>query len=96
MPQFLPGLGSGYALAALLFQALRTILWACYRPYPRAPGPLPSVTVIVPAFNAGAMVEQAIYSAAAADYPGAKLKIICIDDSSTDSAWTGIAAAGRR
>jgi cellulose synthase/poly-beta-1,6-N-acetylglucosamine synthase-like glycosyltransferase len=42
------------------------------------------------------MVEQAIYSAAAADYPGAKLKIICIDDSSTDSAWTGIAAAGRR
>ena len=67
---WLPGLAAGYTLLMLGFQLLRTILWAGYRPYPLAEGPLPSLTVIIPAYNEGAMVEKAIYSVAASDYPG--------------------------
>ncbi len=93
---FLPALGAGYALAMLLFQLIRTILWACYRPYPLAAGPLPSVTVIIPAYNEGAMVEKAIYSVAASDYPADRLEILCIDDGSTDDTWTYIARAEKR
>jgi hyaluronan synthase len=93
---FLPGLGVGYALALLLFQVIRTVLWACYRPYPLAPGPLPSLSVIIPAYNEGAMVEKAIYSVAAADYPDDRLEILCIDDGSTDDTWDYIARAGKR
>ena len=93
---FLPALGAAYALLMLLFQVIRTVLWACYRPYPLAPGPVPSLTVIIPAYNEGAMVEKAIYSVAAADYPADRLEIICVDDGSTDATWTYIAQAEKR
>jgi hyaluronan synthase len=93
---FLPALAATYALVVLLFQLLRTVLWACYRPYPRAAGLLPSVTVVIPAYNEGAMVEQALDSVAASDYPREKLEIICIDDGSTDDTWDYIARAQER
>ncbi len=78
------------------FQLLRTILWACYKPHPLAEGPLPGLTVIIPAYNEGAMVEKAIYSVAAADYPAEKLEIICIDDGSRDNTWLYIQRAQKR
>ncbi len=43
--------------------------WARYRPYPPVAGPLPHLTVIIPAYNEGAMVEKAIAAVAASDYP---------------------------
>ena len=93
---WLPALAAGYTLVMLAFQLLRTILWACYRPYPLAEGPLPSLTVIIPAYNEGAMVEKAIYSVAAADYPAERLEIICIDDGSRDNTWLYIQRAQKR
>ena len=66
---FLPALGAGYAVLMLLFQLGRTILWARYQPYPPAAGPLPRLTVIIPAYNEGAMVEKAIDAVADSDYP---------------------------
>ena len=39
------------------------------------------------------MVEKALYSLAAADYPAEKLEIICIDDGSTDNTWLYIPRA---
>jgi hyaluronan synthase len=90
---FLPALGAGYALAMLLLQIIRTVLWACYRPYPLTQGPLPSITVIIPAYNEGAMVLKALDSVAASSYPREKLEIICIDDGSTDLTWDYIARA---
>ena len=65
----LVALGAGYSLAFLIFQAVRAYLWWRYKPYPVPPGPHPRVTVIIPAYNEGAMVEKAIYSVAALDYP---------------------------
>ena len=66
---FLPALGAGYALVMLLFQLGRTILWARYQPYPPAAGPLPRLTVIIPAYNEGAMVEKAIEAVAGFGLP---------------------------
>ncbi len=93
---WLPGLAAGYTLLMLGFQLLRTILWASYKPYPLTAGPLPSLTVIIPAYNEGAMVEKAVYSVAAADYPPARLEIICIDDGSRDNTWLYIQRAQKR
>jgi len=88
--------GSGYALAFLLFQGLRTVLWWRYRPYPLNGQALPRLTVIIPAYNEGAMVEKALYSVAASDYPAHRLEIICIDDGSRDDTWTYIDRAAKR
>jgi len=88
--------GAGYSLAFLLFQAVRTVLWWRYKPYPLPPGLLPRVTVIIPAYNEGAMVEKAIYSVASSDYPADRLEIICIDDGSRDDTWEYMRRAQQR
>jgi hyaluronan synthase len=78
------------------FQLLRTILWASYKPHPLAEGLLPNLSVIIPAYNEGAMVEKAVYSVAASDYPAERLEIICIDDGSRDNTWLYIQRAQKR
>ncbi|MFZ5450161.1 MAG: glycosyltransferase family 2 protein [Thermodesulfobacteriota bacterium] len=93
---FLPALGAIYTLLMLGFQVFRTILWACYQPYHMADGPWPFLTVIIPAYNEGAMVEKAIASVAASDYPADRLEIICIDDGSEDDTWSFIKRAQGR
>jgi hyaluronan synthase len=92
----LMALGAGFTLAYLAFQLVRTVLWWRYKPYPLPSGPLPRVTVIIPAYNEGAMVENAIYSAAASDYPADRLEIIVIDDGSKDDTWSYIDKAQKR
>ena len=89
-------LGAGFTLAYLAFQLVRTVLWWRYRSYPVPPGPLPRVTVIIPAYNEGAMVEKSIYAAAASDYPADRLEILCIDDGSKDDTWFYIDRARKR
>ncbi len=76
----------------LLF--VRTILWLGYRPF-RAVGieEAPRLSVIVPAFNEGRMVERSIASVARADYPKDRLEIIAVDDGSQDDTWNYIARA---
>ncbi len=93
---FLSTLGAMYALAFLAMQLVRTVLWWRYRPYSVPAGPLPPVTVLIPAYNEGAMVEKALYSVAAADYPKDRLEIICIDDGSRDDTWDYIRRARQR
>lgn len=68
----------------------RAVLCFLYRPYPRAKGRLPRVTVIIPAYNEGPMVAKAISSVVEADYPWKLLEIICIDDGSEDDTWQHI------
>jgi hyaluronan synthase len=92
----LMALGASFTLAYLAFQLVRTVLWLRYKPYALPPGPLPKVTVIIPAYNEGAMVEKSIYAAVASDYPADQLEIICIDDGSKDDTWTYIDRARRR
>lgn len=92
----LPGLGGLGFLALIIFQMVRTILWARYKPYPLTAGPLPPVSVIIPAYNEGAMVEKALYAVVASDYPADRLEIICIDDGSRDDTWFYIDRAQQR
>jgi len=83
-----------WGLLGSIFLAFRTILWFFYRPFPPAtPEDAPSLTVIIPAYNEGPMVEKAIYSILAADYPRDRLEVFVIDDGSTDDTWTYIQAA---
>lgn len=92
----LMALGAGFTVAYLIFQLVRTVLWWRYKPYCLPDAPLPSVTVIIPAYNEGPMVENALYSAAASDYPKDRLEIICIDDGSKDDTWFYIERAQKR
>ena len=73
---------------AIVMLTLRTLLWFCYRPYPAATyDNAPMLTVVIPAYNEGAMVEQSIESVAHSDYPRDRLEILVVDDVSTEDTW---------
>lgn len=87
-------------LIQAVYTALQSVLWLRYRPFglPRvlgsagqaaAPpeGGWPFVTVVIPAFNEGPMVERSIRSVARSDYPNDKLEIIVVDDGSRDDTF---------
>jgi hyaluronan synthase len=81
------------AMGMLLF-SLRTGFWIAYRPYPSADHlTAPKVSVIIPAYNEGAMVLTAIKSVARAHYPRDRLEIVVIDDGSKDDTWEYISRA---
>jgi hyaluronan synthase len=81
-------------LTLLLF---RTLLWYRYRPAaPATMDDAPSLTVVIPAYNEGAMVAQTIDSVAAARYPRERLEIIAVDDGSRDDTWRHIRRAAAR
>lgn len=78
-------------LTLLLF---RTLLWYRYRPAPPATMlDAPKLTVVIPAYNEGPMVAQAINAVAAARYPRDRLEIIAVDDGSRDDTWHHIQRA---
>ena len=82
-----------WGLLGSVFLTFRTILWFFYRTVPPASHEdAPSLTVIIPAYNEGAMVEKSIYSVLAADYPQDRLEVFVIDDGSTDDTWQYIQA----
>src|SRR3569832_1748635 len=47
----------------------------------------PTVTAVIPMFNEGKTVQETLLSLLESDYPHAKLKIICVDDCSTDISY---------
>ena len=76
---------------------LQTVLWLRYRPV--APGPdgeLPSLTVVIPAYNEGPMVERSIASVLRADYPADRLEVIAVDDGSRDDTFFHMERLRRR
>lgn len=75
-------------LAAAGVMLWRVGLVARYRSIPSVEDDqLPTVTVIVPAYNEGAQVYRTIESLVASDYPRTRLKIVAVDDGSVDSTW---------
>jgi hyaluronan synthase len=76
------------ALLQLLYMAAQSLCYAFYRPAPRGPEEtLPTLTVIIPAFNEGPMVRRSIDSVVRADYPREKLEILVVDDGSRDDTF---------
>jgi hyaluronan synthase len=77
-----------WAIMGYLLVIFRTFLWMRYKPHPPCSfEEAPPLTVVIPAYNEGKMVEQTIYSVAAANYPKNRLEIITIDDGSRDDTW---------
>ena len=75
----------------LTLLTIRTILWINYRPTPDVNfDDAPKITVIIPAYNEGAMVRKSIDSCANAIYPRDRMEIIVIDDGSIDDTWLHI------
>jgi len=86
-----------WMLMGIILLIFHTLLWLRYRPFPLATElDAPSLTVIIPAYNEGRMVEKSIESVAQADYPRHLLRIIVIDDGSQDDTWSYIEQATRR
>ncbi|MFH1106777.1 MAG: glycosyltransferase family 2 protein [Candidatus Micrarchaeota archaeon] len=52
---------------------------------PRPPKSLPSLTLVIPAYNEGTTLAKSIESALACDYPRKELEIIVVDDGSRDA-----------
>jgi hyaluronan synthase len=70
------------------YAALQSVLWQRYRNFKRPAGStLPRVTVVIPAFNEGAMVERSIRGVGRSDYPRELLDIIVVDDGSRDDTF---------
>lgn len=69
--------------------AFRTYLWFKYRAYDSSLiEDWPEITVVIPAFNESEIIFQTICSIAGSNYPQEKLKIISIDDGSTDDTYS--------
>lgn len=86
------GLWSSPVLILVLLEVLHlaflTALWMRYRPVALpSDAELPTLTVIIPAYNEGPMVEQSIRSVAKANYPHDKLEILVVDDGSRDDTY---------
>lgn len=71
-----------------IYTALQAVLWLRYRPFePPANPAWPKVSVVIPAFNEGPMVERSIRSVACCAYPPDLLEIIVVDDGSRDDTF---------
>lgn len=70
------------------YTALISLLWMRYEPHVAPEGATwPRVSVVIPAFNEGPMVERSIRSVARCDYPKDLLEIIVVDDGSRDDTF---------
>lgn len=56
--------------------------WAKYRPYK-----WPEIDVIIPGYNEGVAVYETVKSVVKANYPKDRMKIVLIDDGSSDDTW---------
>ena len=86
-----------WASMGLIMLSIRTLLWFGYRPAaPATYEDAPMMTVVIPAYNEGAMVEQSIESVVRAEYPRERLEVLVVDDGSTDDTWHYIERAAQR
>ncbi len=75
-------------VAQSIYIGLQAVLWLRYRPFERPAGAVwPKVSVVIPAFNEGPMVERSIRSVARCEYPKESLQIIVVDDGSRDDTF---------
>ncbi|MCD6673781.1 MAG: glycosyltransferase [Burkholderiaceae bacterium] len=78
---------AAYPIATSILWVTTSIMfrlrWEQRRPPPRAEGPLPVVSVLIPAHNEAAVIGRALHGVLALDYPD--FEVIAIDDGSTDA-----------
>lgn len=78
-----------WAVAASVILLWKLALVASYRPCPSVDDEaLPSITVVVPAYNESRQVFETIESLVRSDYPAEKLRIVAVNDGSRDDTWS--------
>lgn len=82
-------LGFVLMVVNVIFFAWQILLVMQYKPYPvpEDESKLPTLGVIVPAFNEGQQVSETLKSLLASNYPKDKLEIITVNDGSNDDTW---------
>lgn len=85
-----------YTVVVGAYIVSRFALSAVYRPPADRGGALPSVALIVPAFNESATVVRTIDACTALDYPLDRIEIVAVDDGSTDDTFHQMRAAADR
>lgn len=81
-------LGQGLFWLTIVALVWRAWLALRYKACPPAADELlPTLTVVVPAYNEGRHVLNTLVSVAASDYPADKLQIVAVDDGSKDDTW---------
>ncbi len=55
----------------------------------------PTITVVIPLYNEGRSIAETLRSVLASDYPTAKLRIVCVDDCSSDDSYERALAVAR-
>ncbi len=80
----------------MLLLVIRTLLWVRYRPFASvSAGQAPRLSIVIPAYNEGAMVRKAVDACARAEYPRERLEIIVVNDGSTDDTGLHVDRAQR-
>jgi hyaluronan synthase len=80
---------SALLLFKIGFFIYNVVLYLKYKPIESVTNDLlPTVTVIVPAYNEGKLVLDTLMSLAASDYPQHKLQLLAVDDGSKDDTWS--------
>ena len=87
-----------YGYVVVLYLGTRVALAAGYRPVSVEveDAELPRVVVAVPAFNEAEHVEETLDALFALDYPADRLRVVVVDDGSTDATWERVQVASRR
>jgi hyaluronan synthase len=83
-------------LSVFTFLTLAYRIWfACrYRSYaPLSYSALPTITIVIPAYNEGRQVLDTVRSVINSRYPKEKMQVICVDDGSQDDTWEWMKAA---
>src|SRR5215210_230902 len=69
----------------MVLLVIRTLLWVRYKPVAGVtPEQAPRLSIVIPAYNEGAMIRQAVEACVRAEYPHERLEIILVNDGSTD------------
>ncbi len=94
----LMAIGGGVLLLNVIYYAyLLFLAFFGYKPHPTlSDEKLPSCMVIVPAYNEGRNVLNALESVMSSDYPVDKLEILAVDDGSVDDTWEWISEVAAR
>ena len=88
--------GGTYGTVSTIWTFWRLYLAIRYRPVATVDDELlPTITIIVPAYNEGALVGETLRHLARAQYPEDHMQIIAVDDGSDDDTWEHIASAAR-
>jgi len=53
----------------------------------------PEITVVIPAKNEGEVIESVVRTVFNSDYPMVKMRVVLVDDGSTDNTWEGMQRA---